>query len=212
MKLGQLANTINEAALQLQQEIERLSGLYHISLMMGTGAEVSQICELLTRKIARLLGAEICVILLYDESQGCIRAQVPAYGMDDQQLLTLRFSPEETSIATRVFMTGEPYLTNDARKDPLLSAKAAGNIREILAVPLKASEHMLGIIEVINKQGGFLEEEKRLVTIFATQAAHLLRNAQLFEQVRESEERYRQIFENAVEGYIEVHRRASWSR
>lgn len=199
-EVGQLTNTINEAALQLQQEIERLSGLYHISLMMGTGAEVSQICELLTRKIARLLGAEVCVILLYAESQHCIRAQVPAYGMQDDELLSLRFAPEETSVATRVFTTGEPYLTNDARQDPLLGEKAAGNIREMLAVPLKAGQHMLGIIEVINKTGGFLEEEKRLVTIFASQAAHLLRNGQLFQQVRESEERYRQIFENAVDG------------
>lgn len=199
-EVGELANTINEAALQLQQEIERLSGLYHISLMMGTGAEVSQICELMTRKIARLLGAEVCLILLYDESQNCILAQVPAYGMEDQALLTLRFAPEETSIATNVFRTGEPYLTNDARHDPLLSVKADGNIREMLAVPLKAGHAMLGIIEVINKAGGFLEEEKRLVTIFASQAAHLLRNAQLFQQVRESEERYRQIFENAVDG------------
>jgi len=199
-EVGQLTNTINEAALQLQQEIERLSGLYHISLMMGTGAEVSQICELMTRKIARLLGAEVCVILLYDENQNCIRAQVPAYGMDDKDLLALRFAPEETSIATGVFRTGEPYLTNDARRDPLLSVKADGNIREMLAVPLKAGHAMLGIIEVINKTGGFLEEEKRLVTIFASQAAHLLRNAQLFQQVRESEERYRQIFENAVDG------------
>jgi PAS domain S-box-containing protein len=39
-----------------------------------------------------------------------------------------------------------------------------------------------------------------LLTIFAAQAAHLLQNAQLFERVRESEERYRQIFENAVDG------------
>src|ERR1700704_6801438 len=73
-------------------------------------------------------------------------------------------------------------------------------IRELLAVPLKAGQRMLGTIEVINKPGGFLEEEKRLVTIFASQAAHLLQNAQLFEQVRESEERYRQIFESALDG------------
>src|SRR6266550_6256303 len=199
-EIGQLAQTINEAALQLQQEIERSSGLYHISLMMGTGAEVSQICELLTRKIARLLGAETCVILLYDERKKRIHAQVPAYGMRDEDLLSLSFAPDESSIATRVFRTGEAYMTNDARMDPLLSEKAKGNIRELLAVPLNAGQHMLGTIEVINKQGGFREEEKRLVTIFATQAAHLLRNAQLFEQVRESEERYRQIFESAVDG------------
>lgn len=199
-EVGEFGKTINEAALQLQQEIERLSGLYHISLMMGTGAEVSQICELLTRKVARLLDAEVCVILLYDENQSCLLAQVPAYGMENEQLLTLRFAPDEVSIATRVFTTGEPYLTNNARRDPLLSVKAVGNIREILAVPLKAGKHMLGTLEVINKHGGFLEEEKRLVMIFAAQAAHLLSNAQLFEQVRESEERYRQIFENAVDG------------
>ncbi|MEO6390890.1 MAG: PAS domain S-box protein, partial [Pyrinomonadaceae bacterium] len=199
-EIGRLANTINEAALQLHQEIERLSGLYHISLMMGTGAEVSQICELLTRKIARLLGAEICVILLFDEKQNCLRAQAPAYGMEDGQLATLRFSPDERSIATYVFTTGEPYLVNDALMDPLLSDKADSNIREILAVPLKAGHSMLGTIVVINKSGGFLEAEKQLVTIFATQAAHLLQNAQLFEKVRESEERYRQIFENAVDG------------
>jgi PAS domain S-box-containing protein len=199
-EVGQLAQTINEAAQQLQQEIERLSGLYHISLMMGSGAEVSQICELLTRKIARLLGAEVCVILLYDEREKSMLAQVPAYGMEDKELLSLRFAPEERSIATRVFKTGEPYLTNDALRDPLLSVKAIGNIRQLLAVPLKAGQHMLGTLEVINKQGGFLEEEKRLVTIFASQAAHLLSNAQLFERLRESEERYRQIFENAVDG------------
>jgi PAS domain S-box-containing protein len=199
-EIGQLAQTINEAAQQLQQEIERLSGLYHISLMMGTGAEVSQICELLTRKIARLLGAEVCVILLYDEREKHLLAQAPAYGMDDKQLLSLRFAPEEKSIATHVFKTGEAYVTNDALRDPLLSGKAVGNFRELLAVPLKAGQHMLGTLEVINKAGGFLEEEKRLVTIFASQAAHLLSNAQLFERLRESEERYRQIFENAVDG------------
>lgn len=199
-EVGRLARTINEAALQLQQDIERLSGLYHISLMMGTGTEVSQICELLTRKIARLLDAEVCVILLYNERDGCIHAQVPAFGMEDDVLSSLSFDPNERSIATWVYQSGEPYLTNDARQDPLLSAKAIANIREILAVPLKAGQRMLGTIEVINKPGGFLEEEKRLVTIFASQAAHLLQNAQLFEQVRESEERYRQIFESAVDG------------
>ena len=199
-EVGQLAQTINEAARQLQQEIERLSGLYHISLMMGSGAEVSQICELLTRKIARLLGAEICVILLYDEGEKHMLAQVPAYGMEEAALLSLQFELDENSVATRVFRTGEAYMTNDAVQDPLLSTKAAGNIRQLLAVPLKAGQQMLGTLEVINKQGGFLEEEKRLVTIFASQAAHLLSNAQLFERLRESEERYRQIFENAVDG------------
>ncbi|MEW6730378.1 MAG: ATP-binding protein [Acidobacteriota bacterium] len=201
-EIGRLAQTLNDAAQKLRQDIERLSGLYHISLMMGTGTEVSKICELLTRKIARLLGAEMCVILLYDERERCICAQLPAYGVNDEHLRLFRSELTQENIATWVFNTGEPYLTNQAISDPLTSKTAAEMIgaREILAVPLLVGERTLGTLEVMNKKGGFIETDKRLVTVFASQAAHLLANAQLFERVRESEERYREIFENALDG------------
>ncbi len=201
-EVGNLAQMLNEAAQQLGRDIERLSGLYHISLMMGTGTEVSTICELLTRKIARLLGADMCVILLSDEKEKVIYAQLPAYGVSDQHVQSLRSRLDERNIATEVYKTGEPYLNNDIAADSLISKHAAEllGVSAILAVPLQAGEQTLGTLEVMNKAGGFVEDDKRLVTIFASQAAHLIVNAQLFEQVRESEERYRQIFESALDG------------
>lgn len=201
-EIGQLAVGLNDAAWQLRRDIERLSGLYHISLMMGTGTEVKRICELLTGKIARLLNAEMCVILLCDERDKTIYAQLPAYGVSDNHVRSLRASLDERSIGTTVFATGEPYLTNDVETDKLISQSAAWMIgaHSILAVPLQVGERSLGVLEVMNKPGGFVEEDKRLVTIFAAQAAHLLANAQLFERLRESEERHRQIFESALDG------------
>lgn len=62
-EVGRLARSLNEAAATLRRDIDRLSGLYHISLMMGTGTGFSKICELLTRKIARLLSV--------DQRRGC---------------------------------------------------------------------------------------------------------------------------------------------
>jgi len=106
-EVGQLARGLNDAARQLRRDIERLSGLYHISLMMGTGTEVSRICELLTGKIARLLGADMCVILLYDEREKIIYAQLPAYGASDEHVRPLRSNLSEKSIAAWVFETNE---------------------------------------------------------------------------------------------------------
>jgi two-component system NtrC family sensor kinase len=163
---------------------------------------VSTICELLTRKSARLLGADMCVILLSDEKEKVIYAQLPAYGVSDGHVQSLRSGLDETNIATRVFKTGEAYLNNDFAADSLISKTAAAllGVNAILAVPLQAGPHTLGTLEVMNKAGGFVEDDKRLVTIFASQAAHLIVNAQLFEQVRESEERYRRIFESTLDG------------
>ncbi len=201
-EVGRLAAGLNDAARQLRRDIERLSGLYHISLMMGTGTEVSRICELLTGKIARLLSADMCVILLYDEREKIIYAQLPAYGASDEHVRPLRSNLSEKSIAAWVFETNEPYLTNDTVADPLISQTAAQmlGVRAMLAVPLQVGDRTLGVLEVMNKDGGFVEDDKRLVTIFAAQAAHLLANAQLFEQLRDSEERHRQIFESALDG------------
>lgn len=204
-EVGQLAAGLNDAARQLRRDIERLSGLYHISLMMGTGTEVSRICELLTGKIARLLDADMCVILLHDEREHTIYAQLPAYGVSDEHVRSLRSNlnnADERSIAGWVFATNEPYLTNDVAADTLISQTAAQllGVRAILTVPLQAGDRTLGVLEVMNKDGGFVEDDKRLVTIFAAQAAHLLANAQLFEQLRDSEERHRQIFESTLDG------------
>lgn len=180
---GRLAHAFNETAQQLRRDIERLSGLYHISLMMSTGTEVGKINELLTRKIARLLAAEMCVILLYDEREKLLAAQLPGYGVSDDKLRLLRVELTDRSIAAHVFNASEPYLTNDAAHDPRSKMATLLNVRELLAVPLQAGERRLGTLAVMNKRGGFHEDDKQLVTIFAAQAAQLLANAQLFQQV-----------------------------
>jgi signal transduction histidine kinase len=188
-EISRLAAALNDTAGQLQSDIERLGGLYHISLLIGAGNDASRVCELLTRKVARLLGAEMCILLFYDEREQRLRAQPPGYGVSDEKLESMRHSVDGQSIITHVLKTGEPYLTNDAARDPHISRAAAEllGVREMLAAPLLAGEQRLGSLAVMNKPGGFLEKDRQLVMIFAAQAAQLLANVKLFEQVILSE-------------------------
>ncbi len=82
----------------------------------------------------------------------------------------LRARLDEQSLAAQVFKTGEAYLTNQAQTDLLISRGAAEpfGVQTMLAVPLLAGNRTLGTLEVMNKQGGFLEEDKRLATTFAS--------------------------------------------
>ncbi len=188
-EISRLSAALNETAGQLQGDIERQSGLYHISLLIGGGGDASRVCELLTRKVARLLDAEMCILLLYDEREQRLRAQAPGYGVGDAKFDLLRAGVDGQSIVAHVLKTGDPYLTNDAANDPHISRAAAEilGVREMLAAPLKAGEERLGSLAVMNKPGGFLEKDRQLVMIFAAQAAQLLANAKLFEQVILSE-------------------------
>lgn len=190
---ARLARVLNETAGHVRRDIERLSGLYHISLMMGTGTELSRLCELLTRKTARLLGAEMCAIMLCDEQRQRLYAQLPAYGVGDDDARLLSTGLDAPTIAARVFHGGEPYMANEVSSDALWGSQDgrgqnSPGVRAVLAVPLRAGEQSLGTLLVMNKGGGFVEEDKQLVTIFASQAAHLVAGAQLFERVRRAEQ------------------------
>jgi len=55
----------------------------------------------------------------------------------------------------------------------------------------------------------FTKEDVALMSIFAYQAAMDIENARLYEDLGKAEEKYRSIFENAVEATI---RRSSWCR
>ncbi|MBI1762054.1 MAG: GAF domain-containing protein, partial [Acidobacteria bacterium] len=188
-EISRLAALLNETAGQLHSDIERLSGLYHISLLIGAGNDASRVCELLTRKVARLLGAEMCILLFYDEASRQLRAQTPGYGVSDEKLSRLQTGLHQPSIVAHVLKTGEPYLTNDAASDPHISRAAAAllGVREMLAAPLQAGEQHLGSLAVLNKAGGFLEKDRQLAMIFAAQAAQLLAHVKLFQQMILSE-------------------------
>jgi diguanylate cyclase (GGDEF)-like protein len=95
----------------------------------------------------------------------------------------------EQGIAGWVARTREPLCLENAsadpRHDPTL-ARVTGLVpRTMICVPLVHRDVLLGVLQVINKQGGarFTPDEVRLVQTLANQAAGAIAQAQLYHRV-----------------------------
>ena len=98
--------------------------------------------------------------------------------------------------------TGEPILAADVSEDPnWVPHPDLPDTRGELAVPIKWQNEVLGILDVQHDQPGALTEEDQLVLMgLAGQIASAIESARLLDQLRQSEEQYRQLIENQGEG------------
>ena len=86
--------------------------------------------------------------------------------------------------------TGKPLIVEDAQNDPRFDfsskadAQSTFTTRSILAVPLKARENVIGVLEAINKigEGQFTSTDCELLSVLGDQAAVAVQNALLFQQ------------------------------
>jgi signal transduction histidine kinase len=95
--------------------------------------------------------------------------------------------PIENSIAGWVFSRQEPLIVHNALEDPRffreIDILTRFSTQSILGVPLTAKDKTIGVIEAVNKQDGlFDEEDLRLLTTLAAQAAVAIENTRLFQQ------------------------------
>ncbi|MBE3110561.1 MAG: PAS domain S-box protein, partial [Acidobacteria bacterium] len=114
----------------------------------------------------------------------------------------------------RVAQSGEPMATKDLSISNVLSSELGirENVRAQLTVPVKSKGRVLGTLcAATSELREFAPEEVELAVAIGNAIGVAIENAQLYEkersaleQLRQSEESYRGLFENAT-GAIEVH-------
>ncbi|MBI4660078.1 MAG: PAS domain S-box protein [Verrucomicrobia bacterium] len=104
-------------------------------------------------------------------------------------------------IMGQVARHGQRVVVNETRRHPGFFQLEGRPIRAEAAFPLKAGDHLIGVLNIDAAEAGAFdgETEELLVTI-ADQLAVALERARLLERLRASEERYRALVDHAPTG------------
>jgi GAF domain-containing protein len=112
---------------------------------------------------------------------------------------TIAFHENANSLLRQLCQTKQTVVVPDTHLEPAWQLMTgAEHVRNWMGVPLVVSGKVIGLYSVDKVTPGFFQaEHERLAESLAARAASAIQNAQLFETLRESEERYRELFENA---------------
>ena len=156
-----------------------------VDTIMSTITDLRELLGLIMLESKDLVNAESSSLMLYDQEHEELYFEV-ALGPKGDEVKEIRLKLNE-GIAGYAATSGETVNVADAHKDPrfLLNAdeKTGYVTRSILAVPVRRKEKLIGILEVLNKQGGgeFSEEDAKILEVLAHQAGIAIENARLFE-------------------------------
>jgi len=164
--------------------------ILRISRALPEYPDLEELLGYINLEVKRLLDSEGAVVVLRDEDGHDLYVLGAAYDATDTQtrVKQSRFPPDKL-VAGKVIRSGEPLIINDISDEPDLhrerDKKLGYTTRNLLLVPLKSIERIIGVLCAINKKGGDFEETDRdLLNMIAGTVVLSIENARFSEEIK----------------------------
>jgi PAS domain S-box-containing protein len=198
-----------EAALREQNQRladlnARLRRLVESTKRLQTCPNLDESSKLLLEECAQTMGAEGgSLYMLEHDKLILIHSLDPGHSP-----ATISMPPKRGSILDRAMREEQPVLVADINVDGDLpdSGWAGYTNGSLLVLPLMDTQRkVMGFINLHNKDcPPFTEQDREIGTVLSSYSYEVLRATQAKEKLRESERRYRSIFENIQDIYFEA--------
>ena len=175
-----------------EHDLRELHLLYEVGQALATNLDLSSLLADMKRRVPTVMGAERCSIMLIDEPSHALVLET----QDPHDGETREFHiPIDRGIAGWVATNGIGQIVNDVEQDPRWFDGVARDMdfvtRSILCAPMRQGDQVVGVMQVLNKQSGepFTDQDLRLLTTLATQAAVAVENARLVRSLKEERDK-----------------------
>ncbi len=164
---------------ETRQRLAESQGVQRVTTSLLRKHSLQEVLDIICNEALNLTDATGSAVLLLDEN-GLLRA-TSAVG---EKLSAIDRLPIDGSLAGQAVLSGGPEVFNDVSMINLDYLHDLG-INTLLAAPLKVEAEIIGVLDVINKVGGFTKEDLRIISLFADQAAIVIDQTQLHQQVEQ---------------------------
>lgn len=165
--------------------LQRYDRLLELTSEFVSTLELKTLLQLVVDAAKELTDSAAAALLLYNpqRNQLYFEAATEQLHSDD----TLIAIPMENSIAGWVYQNKQPLVLDESSRDPRLFREidivTTFPATNIIGIPMLAKEKSIGVIEAVNKQnGGFNDQDQRVLEVLAAQAAIAIENSRLFRQ------------------------------
>lgn len=196
MSFASQAAVVTESArmyVDEQRRTRELGGLQQIAQAIGVLRNPDELYAQITERIATLMEVRMCGVLLFDSKDRVLVSQQPFYGLGDDESVNFYQLPSPLGgpIAS-LWLDNDYWYTNDLRNDPVVGKTDLARMGGLLGfnrtvwATLTVGGNRLGVIQAANKIAGgdFNEDDARILSIFAGQAAILIDNARLYREMQ----------------------------
>ena len=184
----------------------RLASLNHISNAVSQSLELKHILNSSVASIVDMMSVDVVLIFLMDEEADELVLHAHR-GVSDSFIQSVGSLKLGEGLNGMVAQTGEPAFIDDVSTDPRLTIMALKEegMRSQIIVPLKSKGEVMGTLSVaMRRYRQFRKDEGALLAAIGNQIGVAVENARLYEQehkvaeqLRVSEEKYRELFQNA---------------
>lgn len=185
LELAQRQNDLlEETEVRLRQRNQEMETLYQTSLEITALSDLSALLNDIVRRACALLEVSSGALHLARPEEGMLEMvvgyQTPAHWIG------IKFGADE-GMAGRVFQTRKPLIVQDYQTwERRIGAFGDSPARGSLGIPIIVHDDVIGVLVLMDRRvRTFSEDEVRLVSMFAGQAAVAIENSRLYAKVQQ---------------------------